>query len=97
VQPIYALAAFDKADKTHKLASFQVPLVNNGNTPTKSLTLYIRCALSIDALPEPWILLYQEKVMQMPILIGPKATVTTHCTFAADDLIKYATANSMDI
>jgi hypothetical protein len=36
-------------------------LIYGGNTPTKDLHFIYRCAASVDALPEPWVLLYQGK------------------------------------
>lgn len=59
---------------------------NGGNTPTMDLHFFFRCAPSVESLPEPWVLLYREKVEFVPQVIGPKATVNGACDFTTQQL-----------
>jgi hypothetical protein len=63
-----------------------VPFINGGNTATKGLTTTIHCAPSVEAPPEPWVLLYRDKVEQTPEVIGPHQTVKVYCGFTLDQL-----------
>jgi hypothetical protein len=58
-----------------------ITIINSGNTPTKNLTFFIRCAPSAEDLPEPWVLLYRGTPEWTPGVIGPHATVTALCGF----------------
>jgi hypothetical protein len=74
-----------------RMVVLQLLLTNGGNTPTKNLHFFFRCAPSVDPLPEPWVLLYREKPEYIPQVIGPKATVTTACEFTASQLTDMTT------
>jgi hypothetical protein len=50
----------DAKDKMTKDFLISVPFINGGNTASKNLTTFIRCAPLTDSLPEPWVLLYRE-------------------------------------
>src|SRR5271154_4057624 len=60
-------------DTKAPLAQFIFPMINGGNTPTKNFHFFIRCAPSVDSLPEPWVLFDRGKVDYHPQVIGPKA------------------------
>jgi hypothetical protein len=76
----------DPKDKTIKSLGVLFSLVNSGNTPTKDLTVFSRCAPSAEDLPEPWVLLYQGIPGRVPAVIGPHATGTSLCGFTADQI-----------
>jgi hypothetical protein len=59
-----------------QLLTVEAPLINSGNTATKDLEFFIRCAPSTDALPDPWFLLYREKVESHRQFIAPHQTYT---------------------
>jgi hypothetical protein len=80
--PIIAISKETKG----RIVLLLLSLTNGGNTPTKNLHFFFRCAPSVDALPEPWVLLYREKPEYIPQVIGPKATVTAACSFTASQL-----------
>jgi hypothetical protein len=61
-------------------------LINGGNTPTKDLHFLYRCAPSVDALPEPWVLLYQGTPEKVPMVLGPKASTAMGCYFTVTQL-----------
>ncbi len=78
-------------ENNERMVRLLLTLTNGGNTPTKNLHFVVRCAPSVDALPEPWVLLYREKPEYTPLVIGPKATVTPPCDFAAPQLTDMTT------
>jgi hypothetical protein len=82
--PQVSLALYTK-DNT-KRALMAVPFINGGNTATKGLTTTIRCVPSVEALPEPCVLLYREKVKRTPEVIGPHQSVRVYCGFPIDQL-----------
>lgn len=90
------ITALDSRDKTTKILSLWIPFVNSGNTATKELNLFARCAPSTDAMPEPWVLLYREKVERKPQIIGPHQTGKAYCTFPMDQIIQ-ARAGSLHL
>lgn len=71
----------DAKDGVTKNLLFSTALVNSGNTATKNLEFYVRCAPSLESLPEPWVLLYREKITAVPQIIAPHQTVRANCTF----------------
>lgn len=66
--------------------NIQIPMINSGNTATKNLKFLIRCAPSTDALPEPWVLLYREKIETLPQIIAPHQTARVICGFPLDQI-----------
>jgi hypothetical protein len=76
-----AMTTIDPKDKTTKTLGILFYIVNSGNTPTKNLNIFTRCAPSAEDLPEPWVLLYRETPTWTPGVIGPHATVTSLCGF----------------
>ncbi len=63
-----------------------IAMKNSGNTATKDLSVYFRCATSTDVLAEPWVLLYREKTAGLPQIIGPNQTVRSVCFFSKTQL-----------
>ena len=63
-----------------------VPIINGGNTATKNMTFFARCAPSADPLPEPWVLLYRETPARVPQIIGPHQTGRAYCDFTLDQV-----------
>ena len=74
--------------------NFVFGLVNGGNTPTRGLKFFIRCAPSDKAYGDPWPLLEPDKTKETPGFIGPKATVTVPCSFTFTQIQKIAAGNS---
>ena len=79
--------SIDQRDNGTEQVVFTSLLANSGNTPTKDLHTYIRCAPAIEALPEPWVLLYREKLEGVPEVIGPHQTVFADCALKVSQLI----------
>jgi hypothetical protein len=67
--PVQLVVALDAKDRS-KIVNFPIRLNNSGNTPTKDMGIFIRCAPSIDAMPEPWVLLYRDTPDKLPQIIG---------------------------
>lgn len=84
VQAFGIINAIDAKDNVTKTVGIVVPMSNSGNTPTKGLTFFIRCAPSTEALPEPWVLLYRGSVEQLPQVIGPHDSATSICGFTLE-------------
>jgi hypothetical protein len=78
--------AINSKDGTTKFVNVFIPFINSGNTATRDLTLFVRCAPSADAMPEPWVLLYREKFERVPQIIGPHQTVMGYCNFPLSQL-----------
>ncbi len=62
-----------------KNVSFLSYLMNSGNTATKELTFVIKCASSLESLPDPWVLLYRESQYKAAQVIGPHQRVSAKC------------------
>lgn len=73
-------------DKALKAVNLAVVFTNSGNTPTRNLMYFVRCATSNELVPEPWDLLHREKVEKLPQLIGPYATASAQCGFTASQM-----------
>jgi hypothetical protein len=73
-------------DKAVKAVNFAVVFTNSGNTPTRNLMYFVRCATSKELVPEPWDLIHREKVEKLPQLIGPYATASAQCGFTANQM-----------
>jgi hypothetical protein len=71
-----------------KAAAFYAILTNAGNTATRDYTIVLRCSPSIEALPEPFNLLFSEEIKRVPSLVGPRATSAGYCEFTADQLLQ---------
>jgi hypothetical protein len=87
-QRAFVYAEYTTAHHGHNHGDHDTPgwamiftMINSGATPTKGMTSYIRCVPSLDALPEPWPLLYREKVDYRPQVLGPHGTATLQCGF----------------
>jgi hypothetical protein len=80
--PLAAIAAETRAP----IIQIFLPLINGGNTPTKNLHMFYRCAPSVDALPEPWVLLYREPPEKVPDVLGPKVSSIIGCSFTVAQL-----------
>jgi hypothetical protein len=79
--PVIAISKETK----ERIVVLLLSMTNGGNTPTKNRHFFFRCAPSVEALPEPWVLFYREKPEYVQVL-GPKATVTPACNFTASQL-----------
>ena len=68
--------------------NFVANLTNNGNTGTKGLTFFLKCAPSTEMLQDPWPLLYQgvNNAAKTPQYIGPHASAQTLCGFSGDQI-----------
>jgi hypothetical protein len=68
--------------------NFIFSLTNSGNTPTRNLIFFMKCARSADELQEPWSILYQgqDEIIQRPQFIGPHATVSAGCNLPIDQI-----------
>ena len=68
--------------------SFISDITNSGNTGTKGLGFFMKCAQSYEDLKEPWSILYQGKLTpeKTPQFIGPHATVQATCGFSIDQV-----------
>jgi hypothetical protein len=68
--------------------NFLINFANNGNTATKNLIFFLKCAPSAEDLDEPWILIDQgrEKTEKTPGVLGPKGSATAGCSFTIDQL-----------
>ena len=73
-------------DKAVKAVNLAVVFTNSGNTPTRNLMYFVRCATSNELVQEPWDLLHREKVEKLPQLIGPHATASAQCGFTANQM-----------
>lgn len=75
------VTALSPQDKFVTNVAVIVAFTNSGNTPTMDLELFVRCAVSLDSLVEPWGLLNQGPIERLPQFLGPHATSTGICTF----------------
>jgi hypothetical protein len=75
--------AIDPAANTIKFVNFTYSVTNSGNTPTKELAFFFKCAPSAEDLQEPWSVLYQGpgQFQRASVFIGPHATITIVCNF----------------
>jgi hypothetical protein len=84
---------------TATAVTFITDISNSGNTGTKSLSFFTKCAASPEDLQEPWSILYQGKnnPARSPQFIGPHATSQTFCSFGIDQIkaIREASALTM--
>jgi hypothetical protein len=76
---------FNSKDQT-KNVQLGIPIINGGNTATKDLTMLIRCAPSVESLPEPWVILHREPTPPYPQVLGPHQTVRVFCVFRLDQV-----------
>ncbi|HUE10124.1 MAG TPA: hypothetical protein VMQ54_04270, partial [Steroidobacteraceae bacterium] len=90
------LAAVNQGSNSLSAVSIIADITNSGNTGTKNLTFFMKCAPSTEELQEPWSILYQglTPITKSPQFIGPHATVQTNCAFPIDQL-KAMNANSL--
>src|SRR5208337_4000568 len=77
-----------KTKEFEKTVIVSIPLTNSGNTPTKRLQLFIKCAPSVEILPEPWALLQKEKIEHIPQVIGAHQQVLSQCGYTFDHIQK---------
>ena len=70
------------------VVSLEADLTNSGNTPTKNLTAFIKCAPSVEQVQDPWTLLYQgvANPMKVPQFIGAHASSQMSCGFNGDQI-----------
>jgi hypothetical protein len=68
--------------------SFIVDITNGGNTGSKNLTFFLKCAPSSEDLQDPWPVLYQGKnnAPKTPQFIGPHTTAQSACVFPIDQI-----------
>lgn len=68
--------------------NFVLSLTNSGNTATRNLIFFIKCASATQDLQEPWSILYQggEKIIRVPFFIGPHAAGAAVCSFPMDQI-----------
>lgn len=81
----YALAVATE-DRSTKVVGMQLAITNSGNTPTKDLSVLIRCVPSVEKFDEPWSLLHSTPTEHIPNFIGPHATLLLTCAFTAAEL-----------
>ena len=77
--------SIDPTTKAKNVSVF-TRLINSGNTATKGLTFFVKCAPSIDSLPDPWVLLFREKAEKQQQIFGPHQTFPAHCAFSLDHM-----------
>ena len=65
-----------------------IELTNSGNTGTKNLLFFAKCALSSEDMQEPWSILYQgvRNPEKTPQFIGPHATIQSLCGYQIEVL-----------
>jgi hypothetical protein len=66
---------------------FIIDIANSGNTATKDLKVFTKCAPSPEDLKEPWSVLYQGPELEhFPQFVGAHAILKTSCGFSIDQL-----------
>lgn len=75
---------------TAKFASilFPVSVTNSGNSGTRDLTVFAKCATSVEALQEPWSILHQgiSDPPQSSQFLGPHGTSQMYCGFSFEQI-----------
>jgi len=67
--------------------TFAISLTNSGNTATKNLKFFIKCAVAAEDLKEPWSILYQgTEPEHFPQFIGAHASTKSLCGFSINQL-----------
>jgi hypothetical protein len=83
-----AAAGPDPQDRTATALTLTLTavLTNSGNTPTRNLKFFMRCASANAPVEEPWTLLFQDKIEKLSLVIGPHATANAQCAFSPAQL-----------
>jgi hypothetical protein len=77
--------SIDPATNVRNVSIF-TRLTNSGNTATKDLGFFIKCAPTVDPLAEPWVIFIREKVQKQAQIIGARQTFPAHCVFPLDHM-----------
>jgi hypothetical protein len=75
------MMVIDANNEDAKGVSVAVPLINSGNTPTKNLEFFIKCAPAFENMVEPWGLMQKGAIERVPQVIGPHQQVPARCVF----------------
>jgi hypothetical protein len=75
-----------------KSINFNLTLTNSGNTPTRELTFFYKCAPSAEDMREPWVILHQGPGQSEGATIskGPHGSIPLMCTFPFDQIEQIA-------
>jgi len=70
------------------VVSFITDVSNSGNTATKNLTFFLKCAASNERLQDPWSILYQgvSNPIKSPQFIGPHANAQVTCGYSGEQI-----------
>ncbi len=70
------------------IVNFIAELTNSGNTGTKNLTFFLKCATSVERLQEPWSILYQgvSNPLKTPQFIGPHSSSQLICGYSGEQI-----------
>ena len=90
------LDALTQGSTAINAVSFIVDITNSGNTGTKNLTFFLKCAPTSEDLQEPWSVLYQGKnnAAKAPQFIGPHATIRSACGFNIEQIKAMSTGKA---
>ncbi len=68
--------------------NFLYLLTNSGNTATRDMKIFIKCAPSAEEIQEPWSILYQgpDKPDSYPAFVGPHGSEQTGCSFSINQI-----------
>ena len=75
------MMVLDANHEDAKSVSVATPLINSGNTPTKNLEFFIKCAPAFENLLEPWALMQKGVIERVPQVIGPHQQALARCVF----------------
>ena len=71
----------DMTNGETKSVAVAIPLINSGNTPTKNLEFFVKCAPAFENLIEPWGLMQKGEIERVPQVIGPHQQSPARCVF----------------